>query len=245
MRHAIDTRMLYAAVSSFVIPVLSAACTISHAPCPTEEKDSGPEQSVDGSVVVDGGNNGGSPGVEHRVFVTSARYLGDFGGADGANAHCTNLAHAAGIPGTFKAILSDPGGDARERIAIAGSVYMFEKGNVKTLIAADESEFWSGRLRAPISWDENSTEVAPGPVWTGTHPTGVLIGACHCDYWTRASVDAGTDTCAYVDTNGGWHTAGFAGHTSARDGQWSASSWNGNKSTLDCNTMARLYCIQQ
>lgn len=48
----------------------------------------------------------------HRIFVTSTTYTGNLGGVVGADIVCTNVATGAGIPGSYKAVLSSSTEDA-------------------------------------------------------------------------------------------------------------------------------------
>ncbi len=60
-----------------------------------------------------GGGDGGTPQPHPNVaFVTSVAYPGNLGGIAGADAKCQSRADAAGLPGTFKAWISDSTTDA-------------------------------------------------------------------------------------------------------------------------------------
>src|SRR5262249_50017855 len=60
--------------------------------------------------------------VEHTlVFVPSETYAADFGSAEAADAKCQMLASAAGLAGTYVALVSAPGHNARARFVVPGT----------------------------------------------------------------------------------------------------------------------------
>jgi len=155
------------------------------------------------------------------AFVTSSAYTaGALGGLAGADAICQGHADAAGHSGTYRAWLSLPGEDARDRIGDA-------RGWVRpdgAPLAIDLPQIIEGRFFHPPVLDENGTFAAPNFIWTGTVDDG-----------TANSLD-GFGVC------GGWTTdeaTGFAwiGDLGAGPGWWTAYG------SQPCTGSARLVCL--
>lgn len=65
----------------------------------------------------------------------------------------------------YKAILSTPSVNARDRFPVLGAVY----NTHGDLVAANYQQLWSGTLSNPVGYFENGAPVPPGTwVWTGT-----------------------------------------------------------------------------
>jgi len=159
------------------------------------------------------------------IFPTSQTYAGGaIGGLTGADSKCQSLATAAGLNGTWKAILSDSTTNAIDRIP-------FNFGEIRrtdqAVLANDWASFWSGgALNAPINLDENKIPRDGEYVFTGSDAVGLKLpiyntGNDYCIDWTSSSsynVKAGrTD---YLST-----------------GQWLISG------TGACFNSERLYCM--
>lgn len=174
--------------------------------------------------------DGIDPGTQHRIFVTSTMHNGDFNGYAGACAECAARAAAAGLQLTYKAILSDSYGDARDRIQLHdGELLIFENtgsGLTARLVLSSASDLWSGgTLVGPIRFDETGTYVGLNQrAWTGTIPNGTVALFEDCSDWT----DGIGDFSARV------------GNTSANNSQWVSYP-----SSDSCDGVRRLYCISQ
>ena len=80
-----------------------------------------PNEECDDGNVYDGDGCSSSCAKEYKiVFLTSKTYSGDLGGLDGADTICNDLALDAGLPGTYKAWLSDSFVSVSERFTHAG-----------------------------------------------------------------------------------------------------------------------------
>jgi hypothetical protein len=151
-------------------------------------------------------------------FVTSANpgSGGDLGGLEGADAHCTSLAEAAGVTGrTWAAYLSTSEVDARDRIGagpwsnadgvvVAESVEALhgDGNNVTKETALDETgAVVNGRGDEPNRHD----------ILTGSMPDGTAAPET-CEDWTSSGPD----------------TAGIVGHHDRQglDDSEAARSWN-------------------
>lgn len=165
-----------------------------------------------------------------RVFVTSAATTGNLGGLAGADARCSKSAGDAKVLGVYKAILSDPSGAARDRITFTLPIRVVQGDGTALLVANDAADLWDGALAASIDRDEYGAKVAAGPVWTGSGTNGGLPGTAHCSAWT----------------NGATTASGWAGNLIATNRDWVISNWGPQMYTsLSCEMLARLYCIEQ
>lgn len=160
-------------------------------------------------------------------FVTSAG-PGDganLGGLAGADAHCQQLAEAAGSTGsTWAAYLSAEGVDARDRIG-AGPWHNFRGA----LIARDVGELHSiaNRISRPTALTEtgamiNGRGMPPirHDVMTGSNADGTLAVGMTCGDWT--SNGAGAAMTGHSDRLG-------------RDGMPTATSWNAAHPSVGCS----------
>src|SRR5262249_28544146 len=77
----------------------------------------------------------------------SDSHNGAFGGLAGADTFCQGLATAAGLPGVFKAWLSDSTATAKDRLTHAVGPYVLRHGGV---VANDWADLTSGSLRMNV-----------------------------------------------------------------------------------------------
>jgi hypothetical protein len=169
-----------------------------------------------------------------KVFVTSQTFVGgELGGLDGADEICTKLAIAGGVPGTFRAWLSDSTGSPVTRFSREGGPYVLLSGDV---VADNWNELTLGVAQVPIEITEQhdtppgATGGCPGPaVWSNTAPTGAIVNAdLSCGDWSdpmgRGSV---------------W------GSATSRD-NWSDDCSNFDVDpALACGSRAALFCFEQ
>lgn len=165
-------------------------------------------------------------GGKNIVFVTSSAYTGDLGGLTGADTKCRIEAEAAGLPGTFKALLSDSTTDARDRFTLLEAPFTLVDGTVIAdnpgdliLIDADNINY----IKNPINLDANGNLLGPSRAWTGTDSDGRNNGLAACNGWTSSS---NTDDGGY-------------GFSSSKDAGWIASG------SVRCNAISHLYCFEQ
>jgi len=208
-------------------PLMDAAATDTFdagADTAADAPQSTPEATVDAAV-------DDAAAVRRIVFLTSVSYAADLGGLAGADAKCQALATSAGLPGVFKAWLSDATTAARDRLTHATVPYQRVDGMV---VARDWSELTSGvMLENPIF----VTETGGGPpaqprancyptTWTDTDPYGGIENGGDCQGWT-STADAGAGT---------W--LGASGSTYPT---WSAGCFDNGA----CAFTAPLYCLEQ
>ncbi len=160
--------------------------------------------------------------LSFTVFVTSTVQSGDFGGVQGGDAICQDLADTAGLAGTYRAWLSD---SSRSPLSsLAGNLpYLLVDG---TEIAVGTEDLFDSSLGADINLDELGalvpTPAQPDNVWTGTNANGTSRGA-NCSGWTSA--DPNDD--------------GHAGKTNRSNDDWTSAD---NES---CDQQLRLFCFEQ
>jgi hypothetical protein len=244
------SRSTQALIGLFTAGVLGAACSSFGAATPENagtDSALAPDASTESAPAGDAGADGGgdtdapsdAPVLEHPpcaeepacpryVFVTSKTFSGDLSGSGGGplvrmDTECAVLAQTAGAPLAGRAYrvwmsLSGAGLSARERNVAGSMPYILRDG---TLIANDWSGFASGTHLHGIDQNEKGETVADA-VWTATQPSGDYSGPA-CTAWDSAS---------------GGDEGGQGSSTS--DG----SGWTDQK-TSDCNSQARIYCVER
>jgi hypothetical protein len=160
----------------------------------------------------------------NTVFLSSAVYDGAMGGLGGADAKCQALADAAGLPGTFKAWLSDATGSPSTRFTQSTLRYVRVDG-VK--VADDWADLTDASLYAPINVTENGDQLSEADpfTWTNTSPSGTTRSVYStCANWTSNSTE--------------WSKMG---RYPAVDVYWTAY---GAEASC-CNTAHHIYCFEQ
>ena len=140
-----------------------------------------------------------------RVFVTEAAVSPNLGGLTGADAQCNSLAQTAGLPGLYKAWLSDETTSAKNRLAHSSIPYARVDGVV---VANNFADLADGSLLAPINITQNSTPVSGGGLavfaWTGTTADGSTIAGRTCNNWTDATNTFNAASGVPASTSGSW-----------------------------------------
>lgn len=168
--------------------------------------------------------------TDHRIFISSSATTGDMNGGTGSTGLakgddiCNDLADAAGLTRSYKAILSDDTADTSSMLQITGSIYTVTKDGVSNLIAEASSEFWDADTtehKNLIDYDENGELLSNKEIWTG-------------------SFEAGTST---DDDCSNWTSTG--GNATFGDNSEKNSLWIESSGTAICSTSKHLYCISQ
>jgi hypothetical protein len=155
------------------------------------------------------------------VFVTSVEGEGDFGGLAGADEICQFLAEENGLPGAYKAWLSDDTGSPSTRFMRSPGAYQLVN---ETVIADDWADLTDGWLQAAIDRNEEGERVFPLEVWTNTTASGLLDQSdADCTNWTADEFASGRFGVALA-TNLNW------------------TEFDNEKA---CEGIAGLYCFQQ
>jgi len=164
------------------------------------------------------------PPIHKIIFLTSTFTNGNLGGVAGADAFCQNLAKAAGLPGMYKAWISDSLGHS------PATTWTHNSGSYVTLsgkvIATSWADLTDGILSAPILETETGVVLGGGDnTYTGTGPDGLPAGS-NCANWTSV---ASTDMATM-----GWPYA------------YQSKQWTDNITSYYCSYVAfKLYCGQQ
>lgn len=147
------------------------------------------------SVVADGPKSVSLRASAYNLaFVTSTKQDGNLGGLAGADAKCQGLADAAGLPGTFRALLSTSAVDARDRFTAGGG---WVRVDGKIWSATKSEVFTTFRSRSPLWLDEGGVRRST-TAWTGSSADGVRFPGRTCADWTAtASPDANVGVSAY------------------------------------------------
>jgi cysteine-rich repeat protein len=181
------------------------------------------DEECDDGNIHDGDGCSFSCAIEYKtVFLTSIAYTGDLGGLDGADAICNDLAVVAGLPGTYKAWLSDSVNSVSQRFTHAGP-YILVDG---TPIADSWTDLTDGYLLNSISRDEKNTYSNGQLVWTNTLPNGAKKhndSRYNCDNWTRNYSYFGGVGATYYNN----------------------SYWTDRDSISSCNYSRKFYCFEQ
>ena len=167
---------------------------------------SGDEVCTGGRCVVPACGSGGPC----RVFLSSTLHTGNLGGLAGADAICQDLAEAAGLPGTYKAWLSDATSAPISRFVPSTGPYRLVNG---ATIAANWADLTDGRVAAPINVTETGGASGTNTsAWTATNPDGTLGPHGHCSNWSTDTAGQQEQGSGGITTRseGGW-TSGFAG----------------------------------
>jgi hypothetical protein len=155
------------------------------------------------------------------VFVSSMQFTGDMGGLAGADAKCQSLANTAGLPGTYKAWLSDSLTDVKTRVTQSTNKYVLIDG---TMIAANYTALTSGTVSHAIDHDENGMPLATD-VFTDSNPDGLATEVdplFTCNDWTLGNT-----------------VIGEVGRSDAK-----TKSWTADGDGL-CQSPSSIYCFQQ
>lgn len=111
------------------------------------------------------------------------------GGLAGADADCQEAADLNGAGDlTWKAVLSSSTVDARDRICIAGDVYLWDDGNgdPKDTLVATKNAWWSTEHEAPTDRNWVGTFINEA-VWLATTSTGVYSENGDCLEWESSA----------------------------------------------------------
>ncbi len=141
-----------------------------------------------GGAATGGAATGGAQSVTGQtLFITSTTVSPNLGGVSGADAQCQQFAAAAGLDGTWKAVLSDATTTAQNHVSVTSAVYT----TTGALIAANAAVFWSGTT-ATAPKTEKAGDPADTIAWVGSTTDNCL------NWSTAANSSSGTQA---VSTN--------------------------------------------
>ena len=129
-----------------------------------------------------------SVGCIKLVFITSGVYDGNLGGVAGANQKCQSTAASAGLPGKYRAWVSDDIGNSPSTTFRHSTVSYELPLATPTPIANDWSDLISrDTLAHALDMDENGQHVNQEAAWTDTDSQGQLAVSWppqSCNGWT-------------------------------------------------------------
>lgn len=103
------------------------------------------------------------------IFLTSAYYTGNLGGLAGADEKCQTAATSAGLPGTYKAWLSNSSTSAADRWTHSNLAYVRTDGEI---IAADWANLVDGSMALATTINANEY----GQYVQGAPPQTIMFG---------------------------------------------------------------------
>ena len=163
-------------------------------------------------------------GPPSYMFVTSTTVVaGHLNGVAGADAECVARATAAGLPGTYKAWLSDVGANANARVGTGGWVRTDGRPFTRTL-----ADLKAGVVYYPPRVDENGNDLGPKriTVLTGGTGAGASFGAqCYS-----------STTPSYTQVTG----SAYIGIASAGSFYWAYNQLD----SQGCSDQQHLYCFR-
>jgi hypothetical protein len=185
------------------------------------ETTSTPTSAASGTASGGTGSGGAAIGT-NRVFVTSTKHDGNFGGLAGADSECQARADSAGLGGLWLAWLGDGDVGPVDRFVHSDKPYNLVGGSV---IANQWEDLIDGTILIPLNRDETGTLLPSDDdmiVYTAVFHTGGNPTPVNCMKWSDASESlVPTGLATAVDT--GWTVT--APHF--------------------CSEMHRIYCFEQ
>jgi len=159
-----------------------------------------------------------------RIFVSSATYVGNIGGLEGARQRCQQLADAVpALAGTkWFPLMSDSTWNAVNITGVSPSsqpIYNMDG----TVIATSRAALWNAQntpLSSGVTCREDSSRASSSSVYTGTSASG--LATSHCSNWHDNSPS-----------------------TTAQLGQtlMASSTWIGALPLSSCDALRPIYCI--
>lgn len=157
------------------------------------------------------------------VFVTSETYNGNLGGRFGGDQRCQALADEAGLPGEYRAWISDRFISPHTLFTKTGGPFQLVNGSQ---VALDWADLTDGTLESPINVDEMGNTISDGFVWTNTWAGGTVTYTGYeetCESW---GIDFPNMT-------------GSGGNLAEMGVTWTALT------VSSCDAFLHLYCFQQ
>ncbi len=159
------------------------------------------------------------------MFTTVGTITGNMSGGTAGDALCQAEADAAGLTGTFKALLASATGSPLDRWgAVPGDFASGIKAPNNVVIANNWADFSDGNLTQPPNRSATNTIVSGNYVWTG------IIGSASGDFTLNPN------DCSNWSTTSG---IGSRGQVSISNTSWL------NSFTANCTTSQHLHCVQQ
>ena len=152
--------------------------------------------------------DGGEPQSYKIIFVSSWKGTTAFGGLASADAICNFLASNAGLPGNYKAWLSDSKTSAADRLTHAEVPYITPTADV---VAVNWADLIDGSLLHPINSTEDGGFAPDYFAYTNTTVTGEINDSAPgaaCDDWTSTAQNLSVRFGGSGSSDGGWTFSG-------------------------------------
>jgi hypothetical protein len=163
------------------------------------------------------------PSPSRFAFETPQSFTMDGGGISSADAFCQQHAVAAGLPGTYLALLATTSASAASRFSTDGGPWV-RVDNAALMPTADAFlTITSGALQAALNLTPDGGSYGSGfGVWTGAVDPTQLATTTSCQDWTASN----TANSSVIGADPFLH------------------AWF-HQNTVACTSFARLYCLQQ
>lgn len=161
-------------------------------------------------------------GVDKRVFITSGKRNGNFGGYTGADEYCQTLAGQAGLGGEWTAYVTITGRNAKDRLRVGVSAWKLIDGTTVFTSTCTLPE-----ALVDVNIDENGA-VVNDIAWTGAASNGEVSTGGTCNEWTSSD----SSKLAGVGTSN-WNALGYT------NTEWAARGFS------SCAQPRRLYCFER
>ncbi|BDG08565.1 hypothetical protein AMPC_16780 [Anaeromyxobacter paludicola] len=164
------------------------------------------------------------------AFVSNSELQGNASGLPEFDLLCEEEAIAAGLTGSYKALVATSTASAISRFDLTGAPWVRPDG---VQVAATPSDLASGNLLAPLNLWADGSYRQPFRAWSGSAiPAAIGSIATTCSDWTDATL--------------AWHGAyGSPDFTSASAYEYPAMSFFGGGFTGQCDWFASVYCLQE
>jgi hypothetical protein len=176
-----------------------------------------PTEPPDASTTIDAGVDASFGARPNVAFLTSALYMGDIGGASGADQICKTHAATAGLAGDFVAMIQDATRTDPTTLLAASSGWTMLDGR---WLAQTPAQVANGQWIHPLTTTDVKSTIDPYTdvlvVWAGTMTNA-------CSDWTTNS----TQTTGIIKGLLGWGSFGQTGES------------------VKCNKQYRLACFER
>ncbi|HTL35355.1 MAG TPA: hypothetical protein VL326_19635, partial [Kofleriaceae bacterium] len=136
------------------------------------------------------------PVTGRTAFVTAQNFVPDAGGIGSADALCQSEASAAGLGGTYRALLATTTADAMSRFSLAGANWVRTDG---VPLAASTLDFANGLLTAPLNVSASRTYRIIN-AYTGAMTVKTpAVATDNCNDWTSTTGNARIGLPSYID----------------------------------------------
>jgi hypothetical protein len=165
-------------------------------------------------------------------FITTSDYTGGMGGVGGADGICNSEAAAAGLGGSWTALLGTGGAGSGPMARMPWNWTTLRNMNNAT-VATGLNDFTDGTWSAPINRTANNTIRTGSNVWSGASDNTGLSGQ---NGWT-----GGVHTCSSFSSGSGGFDGSIGSFNSTTSPLYNGNTWS---TFVSCSGSYPIYCIQ-